>query len=306
INARNNNYVADLLAQHLFELRCSPKDCCNLNGSAWLNVFGNFMDNKQYFDNLSRFNGNTGGVLAGLDYCFSSGISLGGSLGYSYTNVLWKGDRGRGQINSYYGALYGSYQCNHFAMDISAIGGGSDHDLKRKIKFSVIDRHAKSDFWAYFLTGHLGTQTNWDWGCGTFEPFALVDYNYFDRNHFKEKGAHSLNLDVKAKNQEMLRGESGLKVYYNWKVQCICLAPYLSLSWVGEFPLGTSRQKAQFKGQTSKISVKSYHSSVQLVSPQAGIKWTSNDGFSFIFGYKGLFNRKVQINEAEARLEWLF
>ena len=89
INARNNNYVADLLAQHLFELRCSTRDCCNLN-LAWLNVFGNFMDNKHHFDNLSRFNGSTGGVLAGLDYCFSAGISLGGSVGYSYTNVLWK------------------------------------------------------------------------------------------------------------------------------------------------------------------------------------------------------------------------
>lgn len=308
INARNNNYVADLLAQHLFELCCSPRDCCgcDCNTSFWVNVFGNLMDNKKHFNNLSPFEGNAVGALTGIDYCFSSNYFVGASFGYTHTNLIWKGDLGGGHINSYYGALYGSYQGNHFSMDLSAIGGGSDHDLKRKIDFSTIHRTARSDPWGYFFTGHLGAQTNWNWCRATFEPFALIDYDYFQRNHFKEKGADSLDLSVRSKTQNMLRGESGLKAYFTWNYECSCFAPYLGVSWVGEFPLGASRQRANFVDQKPLMIVNSYHSSVQLVSPQAGFNWTRNNGFSFIFGYKGLFNHKVHINEVDARLEWVF
>lgn len=244
--------------------------------------------------------------MSGVDYYFASHFIAGASFGYINTHFNWKGDRGNGHINSYYGALYGSYQNSHFSMDVSAIGGGSDHSMERKIDFSTVKRVAKSNVWGYFFTGHLGSQAHWDWMSCTFEPFALIDYDYFNRKHFNETGAQSLDLRVKSRVEHMLRTEAGLKTYRTINYKQFCFAPYLGLSWVGEFPINDSRQKASFTEQSCVIDAKSYHSSVQLVSPQAGIKWTTNKRFSFIFGYKGLFNRTVHINEVEARLEWLF
>ena len=163
INARNTSYVANILSQHLFELCCSPRDCCICNASVWVDVFGNLMENRKKFDHLGRFDANAVGILAGLDYCFNPCFYIGGSLGYTHTHLNWKGGRGGGNINSYYGALYGSYQGNCWDLDLSLISGGNDYDLNRKIIFSTVDRAARSDLWGYFLTAHLGLDTHWNW-----------------------------------------------------------------------------------------------------------------------------------------------
>ena len=84
------------------------------------------------------------------------------------------------------------------------------------------------------------------------------------------------------------------------------MGPYLGVSWVGEFPLNKSMQKAHFVHQSCEMDVTSYHTSVQLVSPQAGFKWTYTDGYSFILGYRGLYNSKTRINQVEGRLEWIY
>ncbi len=317
INERNNNYLADILSERLFELCCSPRDCCSCdcNRSVWIDVFVNLMNNSKHYDNLSPFDANAVGVATGLDYCFNS-FTLGAAFAYTHTWLNWKHRHGNSDINSYYGALYGNYEGCWLNADISFIGGGSDHHLKRKIDIRgadvltgapvVIDRSAKSHPWGYFFTGHLGLRTDWDWCCTTIEPFGLIDYNYFQRQSFKEHGAESLNLKVKQHTQNMLRGEAGLRAYRTWVCECSCFAPYIGLSWVGEFPLGHSKQKASFTGQSCVIDVTSYHSSIQLASPQAGVKWTQNSGFSFLVGYKGLYNSKTSINEVDASVEWVF
>lgn len=334
INARNNNYIADILSQHLFKLCCSPRDCCscNCNASVWIDVFGNLMNNKKHYNNLRPFEANAVGVVTGLDYCFGQNFTMGGAFAYTHTWLNWKNHHGNGDINSYYGALYGSYQCCCLNFDVSAIGGGSSHDLKRhfiiqgtRVRTTIdpnmcggagrvvqstsqftIDRSAKSNPWGYFFTGHLGMSADWEWCCTTFEPFGLIDYNYFHREGFKEHGAKRLNLKVRDHNQNMLRGEAGLRVYRTWICDCFCYAPYIGVSWVGEFPLGHSKQKASFTDHTCVFEVNSFHSSVQLISPQAGVKWTRNSGFSILVGYKGLYNRRTTINEVEGRLEWVF
>lgn len=334
INARNNNYIADILSQHLFELCCSPRDCnvCGCNASFWVDVFGNLMENQKYYDNLGRFRANALGVVSGLDYCFCDCFTLGGAFVYTHTWLELKRHRGHGNINSYYGALYSSYHCCCLNIDLSVIGGASDHSLVRRILIQdigvissiipqgsgadgiVVDtlipidinRVAKSHPWGYFATGHLGISTDWNWCCTTFEPFALVDYNYFHREQIRERGADSLNLDVRKHYQHMLRGEGGLRIYRTWSCECDCFAPYLGVSWVGEFPIGHSKQRANFVGQDYVIDVNSFHSSVQLVSPEAGIKFTRNSGFSLLLGYKGLYNSKTSINELEGRFEWVF
>lgn len=318
INARNNNAVADILSEHLFELCCSPRDCCSCdcNMSVWIDVFGNWMDTTKHYGNMSRFEANAVGVVAGLDYCFNQNYTAGAAFAYSHTHLDWKGRHGHGDINSYYGALYGSYEGCWLNLDISAIGGGSDHHLKRKINIEGtnqrmgtpidINRSANSHPWGYFFTGHLGIRTDWEWCCTTFEPFGVVDYNYFHREGFREHGAQSLDLKVKEHIQNMIRGEAGLRAYRTWDCDCFCFAPYLGLSWVGDFPLSKSHSKGSFVGQSCVINTTSYHSSVQLVSPQAGIKFTTDCGLSFSIGYKGFYNEKTNNNEVDARFEWVF
>ncbi|MDN3506100.1 MAG: autotransporter domain-containing protein [Simkaniaceae bacterium] len=308
INARNNSLSADILSQHLFELSCSPRDCCSCdcNANIWMTVFGNIMDNRKSLDYLSRYTANAVGALAGVDFCCGDRFYYGAAFGYTHTHLIWKNNRGSGDLNSLYGALYGSWICEYLSADLSVLGGGSDNDLDRRISFAQVDRTAKSDFWNYFVTAHMGLKSSWCCCAGVFEPFALTDYHFYTHGSFTEKGAQSLNLRVLSKDQHMMRGEAGLLWYIESDCDTYCFAPYLGLSWVGEFPLNESKQPASFTGQSCVIKALSFDSSVQLGAPQAGIKWSHCNGASFSLGYKGLFNGSTRINQFDGRFDWVF
>jgi len=309
INARNNSWVADILAQHLFDLCCDPRDCCDpcANTEGWIAGYGIFTDQRKRIDNLYPFDTSGGGVIGGIDWCCNPCFYFGVAAGYTHTGFDWNQKSGSGLINTYYGALYGSWLGSCLSMDLAFIGGGSHHDIKREIAFTGLSREAKSDPWGYFFTGHLGARGDWDCSCFTFEPFAKVDYHYFDRESFKEKGAQSLNLKVRSNDQHFIRGEAGLRAYYTIHCDCFCWAPFLGASWVGDFPLFDSDQKASFVGQSCVIDVESYDTTaLQMGSPEAGFKVTNECGFSLFGEYKGIFNDKVLINQFDLRLEWIF
>lgn len=265
------------------------------------------MNNQKRLDELQRYNADSVGVLVGMDGCISERFIWGGAFGYTRTDILWKNHVGGGDTDSYYASLYGSLNaCNCFQADIAFLGGGTFNDLERNIVFANVDRTARSDFWSYFVTTHLGLRYDWLFCCHNFEPFANMDYHYYMHGKTCEKGADSLNLEIKKKTQHMMRGELGLKWSYEFDCGCYCYAPYVGISWVGEFPLGTSKQPASFKNENYEIDALSYDSSVQLGAPQAGIKWSHCNGASFLLGYKGLYNGSVRINEVEGRFEWIF
>ena len=112
-----------------------------------------------------------------------------------------------------------------------------------------------------------------------------------------------MNLDVRSKDQHMLRSEIGLKWEWNLCKDCYVATPYLGISWVGEFPLNDSKQEASFLDQTPVFEIPVYDSSNHLASPEVGLIWNDEKDWSLIIGYKGLFNDKTRISQAELRLE---
>ena len=143
--------------------------------------------------------------------------------------------------------------------------------------------------------------------CGfLIRPFALGDYHYLYQEGFRESGANSINLRVHGKTQHMFRAEAGLRTSYEFLECDYCIAPYLGLSWVGEFPLHTSHQRASFTGQSCVMNIQRYHSDRHLASPEAGLKFTRCNGLSILSGYKGLFDSDTRIHQLELRMEWVF
>lgn len=308
INARNNSYVADILEQHLFELCCSPRDCnsCNCNMSVWAAGYGNIMDTKKRYNNLPRFDASTAGVLVGVDWCGCNCFYLGAAAGYSHTDLLWRKNAGKGDFNNYLGALYGSWTCDCLSIEASALGGSSDYDLARDLDFADVHRKAKGDFWGQFFSARLAFIGTFVDTCPVLHPYAQFDYHYYHHNKFTEKGADSINLTVKDKTQHFLRSELGLFGEREYDCGCYCYAPYLGIAWVGEFPLNKSRQPASFVDMSCVINALSYKSEQNLAAPQAGIKYTNCNGFSFLVGYKGLYNHRTVINQIDGRVEWVF
>lgn len=304
INARNNSYIASLLTKSEQFHSCDLNDC---NSHVWVTGLGNFMNNHHWFDYLKPYQANAAGSLLGIDFGFKDCFKVGGSVGYLNTDLDWRSHVGHGKLNSYIGALYGSFIKEHYNIDLSMISGATENGIRRKIKFGDVTRHPKSEFWSQFFTAHLGAMGDWNIGDFHWGPFGLVDYNFFHRNGFHEHGAKSLNLHVKNKNQNMMRAEAGIKAYGMISSRNFsCLNPYFGISYIGEYPLGKSKQKSNFAGQSCTIDATSYHSTANFGSGEVGLKWKSKNGFSVELGYKGFFNTKTSINELNGQLLWSF
>jgi uncharacterized protein with beta-barrel porin domain len=308
INTRDTNEAAYVIQNHLFKQNCVSRVCdqSRFNGGVWVDVYGDRTFNRKRNGNLPSFHSSLAGVLAGYDLSFSSPFTFGGAVGYSHNNMHFKNSAEKGDINNYIGSLYASYTRAHLGIDVSAIGGGSRHSLNRRLDFGTIDRTAKSDFWGKFAAAHIGLQTSWGASRWKVEPFVVGNYNYFKRDGFKEKGAESLDLNVKSKDQQFLHGEAGMRLSLNARYHRSCLLPYIGLSWVGDFPLGTSYEKATFVDQTYLMKVKSYHSCENMISPEVGLTLKNCSGVSFAINYRGYFNNRVTENTGEGRFEWTY
>lgn len=308
INARNNSYIANLLAQHIFELCCSKRDCACYSNSGWINLYGSGAHQRQ-IDDLSPFETESYGGIIGIDRCFGNCSYLGIAGGYTYTFLDWGKNLGHGDAESFFGALYGGWQWSCIQFDASFIGGRTGHHFLRKITYPGLSRVAKSHPSMSFFTFHLGAQGKFYWsGCCFLEPYGLFDYHYLRQKSFSEHGSKSISLSVKNKTQDMSRLEAGARSYWEYNCNEFCYAPYLGLGIIIDFPyLGCSEQKASFRGDEDCTMVtRSYKNAIRMISPQAGIKWTHCAGLSLIFGYKGLLGDKATMHQGEGRVEYVF
>jgi len=332
INARNNSYIVDIISHHLLDISCRARDCDTFGASLWIDGYGIWNDNRRTLDHLTPFTSKSAGAIGGLDFDLW-GCTFGAAGGYTRTWFDWKKHLGDGRQNTYYGALYGSFEACCFLLDASVLAGRTCNHLNRNIPINVANEittivtdlctgtpsgvttttqlvtfnaTARSYPHSHFATGHLGIGYKWNW-CGKIvQPFALADYHYFHIGSFTESGADFLNLHLKPHTEKIVRGEAGIRMQHTWAGACYCTTPYISVSWVGEFPLGASHQKGNFIDQTCVMDVRSYNTSVQFFSPELGFRWSSGRYFSFMLGYKGLFNSRTFINEGEARLDLTF
>ena len=300
INARNNSMVARMIGERLFDLCCSCTGSC---GTLWIAGYGNLMDNHNDRENLRPYDANSPGVIAGLNGYFDS-FGFGAAAGYTHTGLCFDEDSSEGFSNTFYGSVYGDWTCSCITADVAVIGGGSCNHLDRELHFGSINRVANGDFWSYFVTAHLGLRSLWEAFCSNWEPFGSIDYHYYTHDGFTETGANSINLFVRSHNQHFILGEAGLRWYKIFTCDCVCIAPYLGISWMGEFPLETSRQPAQFIGRDCVIDSISYEANHNhLIVPQIGVKMENECGFTALVGYKGFFNDCTRIHQIEASAE---
>lgn len=311
INLRNNSYVASILSQHIFELCCSKRDCNCFPNSVWASVYGIDGGNRRQLDNLSPFDSDSIGGLIGLDHQFSPCFYLGLAFGYTSTDFDWKKSLGKGDGDIYYGALYGSWQGSCLIIDTAFLAGHSKYSLTRNIFFPGFSRTAKSSPSINFFTFHLGAQGKFSClACASLEPYGYFDYHFLHQNHFSERGTDSIALKIKSKNQDLLRGEVGVRGYWDdWGCDNFCFTPYIGFGLAIDLPLECSQQRATFKeceDCSCVMDTLSYKNAIHMLSPQAGLKWTHCCGFSLLVGYKGLIGSKTITQQGEARLEYVF
>jgi outer membrane autotransporter protein len=204
------------------------------NWNIW--AMGNGMFGK--ITNVSQvpnYDFNSGGFLVGADYRWSENFTTGVYTGYQYTWADY-GSAGNTQINSALFGGYATYDNEGFYADAVVGGGYNGYRVRRSIKFSNIDRTARSTPNGGQLNAAVNLGYDWEIGKFTLGPIAGVQYTYAGVAPFTEDGAESLDLRVNQQNVNSIRSTLGARIAYTWNVtEKIAIIPEIRMLWTHEF-----------------------------------------------------------------------
>ncbi len=267
------------------------------NGTVWLEGLGKYA-HQSHEQHNHGYKAATGGFLLGSDYRFDK-TYLGGALGYTDSHVAMNSSSGHGNIQSFYGALYGSWFTKMFFIDATAIGSRNYYDAVRPIKFPGLFRRAKNDHKGYQFGGSLGTGMLFYSHRYQLQPFARADYVFVHQQGYKEHGASSLNLHIHQADSRYVRTDLGLKVSRCWSYTKTKLLPYVKLSWIWEDQLDHGHVRSSFESSSCTFVVNGLHPVRSLIAPSLGITtFAYKDAFAFSFHYDAEIGSRFWENRA--------
>lgn len=293
------------------------RPCTHLNNtperltSLWFTPLGAY-SNQQGKSQKPGYRAWTGGLTAGLDYAWDTGIVAGAGLGYSYIDLSWKEQRGHSWMQNLYGSLYGSFK-NDFAYIFTSVMVGYNHyRTSRHIIFPedtiiYINRRAGSNHHGIQGSGHLKTGLLFKYGSLTFSPFASADYIYLHEQSFKEHGAESLNLHLKKKNSNFLDLEAGAQLtgcstYTHFKI-----SPTAKISLIREERVQGKHYRANLEDTSCVFTVNGLNPNRTLFGAAAGITvFLPNENCSLSLDYQGKIGSSFLDNLIEARFFYRF
>ena len=272
----------------------------------WLESFGQWGDQNGK-NGYNGYDYDVFGATLGLDFMFQDHYLIGGSLGYADTHVDMDHNQGDGQIDSYYGSLYGSYFSEKGYVDAILSYGWLDFDSSRKIVIGSIRETARGDHngdsYSAFVEGgyNLGSKT---W---VFQPFANLFYTYLKEDSFTETGAGGLNQTIKKRNTDALISELGLRITPVFQLGSGLLLPEASLAWNYDFDIDDRTIQSSLAGQpgtTFSIDGNSVEQSGAVV--EVGVTYLGHNGFKPSLHYHGEFRNGYTEHSIMGQLRWEF
>jgi outer membrane autotransporter protein len=173
----------------------------------------------------------------------------------------------------------------------------------------VIDRKAHTHHGGWDIDGHVDGGLIIDqWKQLEFRPFFAFDCLFLHENAFREKGANSLNLAVRASNNTMLRSEVGVNFSRCFTTNHGKWIPQARASVVDEtFFSNGEFYRSSFVGQPGSFTVKNPTPNRILFSPGAGISGAFyDDRMLMSFDYNGEFGSRYTNQVVKTEFSWMF
>ncbi|WP_231113261.1 autotransporter outer membrane beta-barrel domain-containing protein, partial [Gallibacterium anatis] len=176
----------------------------------WARTFGSWETQDQY-RGATGYRGESYGFAAGVEKCHQQ-TRLGVMMGYAYDHVHSResvSDQ-RLRADTIQAGIYGNTPISSIAdLDFRAGIGYSDVGTERNIKFA--NRTAQGNYGNKI--GYAGVGVNFNAFSSeqaVIKPFIRLDYQVVRNNHYSERGAGVLNLNVDAGTNQSLVSQAGI------------------------------------------------------------------------------------------------
>ncbi len=255
----------------------------------------------------SGFHTRSGGALLGLDFgCFSN-FFFGSALSYTHTDVRWSASRAHGDIDSYYGSVYGGFFTDHFFIDTAILGAYNSYEASRKLVSPIFNRRAKNTHDGFEVDADLSAGFMFNLRKLEIQPFDAVDYIYLKENSFTERGAQGLDLHVSSKESKMVRNELGVGLSYCFNRPTWKFIPDVKLSWVREVRLQGKHYTAKFVGTDVPFTVSGMKPNRNLFSAGAALSgYHKHDKLIWSLYWDGEFGEHFTDLNAGVELSYRF
>jgi outer membrane autotransporter protein len=162
--------------------------------------------------------------------------------GYANTDLDFSSLSGKGEVDTYQGAVYAGYVDPRFHVSVSGRYAYNEMEGKREIRFGEINRKARADLDDNDYGARLESGLNlFEIGGIVFQPTASVNYNRLAQDAVTESGAMSLNLALEDFDLDSLVTGAGLRVRGRWNMELdFWMVAELHGRWLHEF-LDTDR-----------------------------------------------------------------
>lgn len=176
----------------------------------------------------------SGGFVVGMDRSVNKSLLAGGFLAFG-AGELDATDANEASVRNFASGLYATYEDRGFHGNANFGIGYHDEESSRSIEFGGLQRVARGDWDGTQVFGSISGGYSFKAGPWKFGPAGALfaDWTSFDSVH--ETGAGSLDLQVKDRTSESLRGMIGFEASYERRLANeFLLVPQASLFWVHE------------------------------------------------------------------------
>ncbi|MDJ0926016.1 MAG: autotransporter outer membrane beta-barrel domain-containing protein [Gammaproteobacteria bacterium] len=241
-------------------------------------------------DGYTAFDQDTGAFALGYDFRLGERWLVGASVGKAETEIDMFDAFAEGDIEGWYGSLYGSWFTPRHYIEFGASYTDQDIDNRRLLEVGGLSRIASSSHKGDVLATFAGAGMLFEFDAVYIEPYATLQYVHFDEKGFTETGAGSLNQIVAARSTDALFGETGATLGRSHQLGDGELDWHLSAGLNYDFDIDDARISYSYAGAPGTV--------LQLEGRQlgetsgvfgAGVAWSS-DRIGLSLDYLGRFN----------------
>ncbi len=228
---------------------------------------------------------------------------------YTHSNLHWSDDIGNSSWSSvYFAPFFGWFNTRAFA-NFMVMGGINFFKNDRKIKFSSIDRHAKSWFKSYdlLLRSSGGVRFNL-WKKFWLQPEgALTFLTEFILGH-KERGAGIFNLEVNSRNVYILQPTADLRFIQEFNSPKFYYAPSLYFGWLANILLKKDTVSSRFHelANSTPFDIHGYYKTANQFVVGAEFYALHINKILITTNFEANIFDRANIFKLKAKLEWLY
>lgn len=215
--------------------------------AVWMDGFGHWA-RQDAQGGLAGYDYRLAGAALGADQLMADDLLVGVSFGQSNADIDVDDHMAQGDIDSYFGSLYGSYFTDRMYVDATVSYGRQRYENTRRVEVGTVSGAAHSSHDGDVYSAHAETGWNLSLKPWTLQPFAALRYTFLDEDGYAESGAEGVNLRVKERRTDSLVSNLGLRFACPFEKDHWLCIPEVTVAWDHDFDLDDRRITAAFEG----------------------------------------------------------